>query len=314
MLVRAKVLEEVLHVPVMAQEVVRALAVQPGGRYVDCTVGTGGHAEAILEAASPGGLLLGIDLDGDALAVARERLAAFGPDVRLVEGNYRDLAAICREFNFVPVHGVLFDLGLSSFQLARPERGFSFQLEGPLDMRFDQEQETTAFDIVNGLPERELADLIWRYGEEPLARRIARAIVAARPIRTTTHLAQVVARAAGRGKGRIHPATRTFQALRIAVNQELENLEMALVQAVQVLGRGGRLVVISYHSLEDRVVKQFIQRESQDCICPPQVVRCRCGHRATLRPVVRGVIRPSPQEVEANPRARSARLRVAEKV
>jgi 16S rRNA (cytosine1402-N4)-methyltransferase len=314
MLVRAKVFEPVLHIPVMADQVVQALDVQPGGRYVDCTVGTGGHAEAILEAASPGGLLLGIDLDSEALAVARERLAQFGSDVRLVEGNYRDLAAICSEFNFVPVHGVLFDLGLSSFQLARPERGFSFQLEGPLDMRFGPEQETTAFDIVNSLPERELADLIWRYGEEPQARRIARAIVRERPIATTTHLAEVVARAAGRGKQRIHPATRTFQALRIAVNQELENLEMALSQAVQVLGRGGRLVVISYHSLEDRLVKQFIQRESQDCICPPAVARCRCGHRATLRPVVKGVIRPSPQEVEINPRARSAKLRVAERV
>jgi 16S rRNA (cytosine1402-N4)-methyltransferase len=314
MLVREKVLEEVLHVPVLAQEVVRALDVQPGGRYLDCTVGTGGHARAILEAASPGGLLLGIDLDGEALALAAERLAPFGPDVRLVEGDYRDLATICRQFNFVPVHGVLFDLGLSSYQLARPERGFSFQLEGPLDMRFDQGQETTAFDIVNGLPERELADLIWRYGEEPAARRIARAIVQARPIRTTTELAQVVARAAGRGPGRLHPATRTFQALRMAVNQELEGLEMALVQAVQVLGRGGRLVVISYHSLEDRLVKRFIAQESRDCICPPQALKCRCGHRATLRPVVRGVIRPSPQEVAANVRARSARLRVAEKV
>jgi len=305
---------EGLHIPVMVEEVLGALAVVPGGRYVDCTVGTGGHAEAVMEAASPGGLLLGLDVDGEALAVARKRLESFGEDVRLVEANYRDLLAVCRAYNFVPVHGVLFDLGLSSFQLAHPERGFSFQAEGPLDMRFDQSQELTAYDLVNKLPERELADIIWRYGEEPHARRIARAIVRARPLETTVELAEVVARAVGTAGGRIHPATRTFQALRIAVNHELENLEVALYQAVQVLGRGGRLVVISYHSLEDRLVKQFLAREARDCICPPGTPVCQCGHRATLRPVVRGPLRPSPEEVQRNPRARSARLRVAERI
>ncbi len=303
-----------LHVPVMVEEVVEGLAVVPGGRYVDCTVGTGGHAEAIMEAASPGGLLLGLDVDGEALAVARKRLERFGEDIRLVEANYRDLLRVCRSYNFVPVHGVLFDLGLSSFQLAHPQRGFSFQVEGPLDMRFDPSQELTAYDLVNGLPEGELADIIWRYGEEPQARRIARAIVRARPVHTTVELAEVVARAVGTAGGRIHPATRTFQALRIAVNQELENLEVALFQAVQVLGKGGRLVVISYHSLEDRTVKQFLAREARDCICPPETPVCQCGHRATLRPVMRGPLRPSPEEVQRNPRARSARLRVAEKI
>jgi 16S rRNA (cytosine1402-N4)-methyltransferase len=303
-----------IHVPVMVEEVLEALAVIPGGRYVDSTVGTGGHAEAILEAASPGGLLLGLDVDADALEVAARRLERFGPDVRLVKANFRDLMAVCRSCNFVPVHGVLFDLGLSSFQLAHPQRGFSFQMEGPLDMRFNQTQDLRAHDLVNKLPEKELADIIWRYGEERQARRIARAIVRARPIHTTVELAEVVARAVGRASGRIHPATRTFQALRIAVNQELENLEVALYQAVQVLGKGGRLVVISYHSLEDRVVKRFLWQETRDCICPPGSPVCQCGHRATLRVVSRGPMRPSPQEVERNPRARSARMRVAERL
>jgi len=314
MLVRESAPETTLHTPVMVEEVLHYLDVLPGGRYVDCTVGTGGHAEAVLEMASPGGLLLGLDVDAQALALARKRLERFWPDVRLVEANYRDLAAVCREYSFIPVHGVLFDLGLSSLQLAQAERGFSFQREGPLDMRFDQEQELTAFDIVNHCSEVELARIIWQYGEERQSRRIARAIVRARPIHTTRELAEVVSRAVRAPGHRLHPATRTFQALRIAVNRELENLEMALAQAVQVLGRGGRLVVISYHSLEDRIVKQFLQRESQDCICPPDLPKCLCGHRATLRPLTRSPVRPSDDEVRRNPRSRSALLRAAEKL
>ncbi|GBD14289.1 Ribosomal RNA small subunit methyltransferase H [bacterium HR25] len=314
MLVREIAPETTLHTPVMVEEVLHYLDVLPGGRYVDCTVGTGGHAEAVLEMASPGGLLLGLDVDAQALALARKRLERFWPDVRLVEANYRDLAAVCREYSFIPVHGVLFDLGLSSLQLAQAERGFSFQREGPLDMRFDQEQELTAFDIVNHCSEVELARIIWQYGEERQSRRIARAIVRARPIHTTRELAEVVSRAVRAPGHRLHPATRTFQALRIAVNRELENLEMALAQAVQVLGRGGRLVVISYHSLEDRIVKQFLQRESQDCICPPDLPKCLCGHRATLRPLTRSPVRPSDDEVRRNPRSRSALLRAAEKL
>lgn len=314
MLVREIAPETTLHTPVMVEEVLHYLDVLPGGRYVDCTVGTGGHAETVLEMASPGGLLLGLDVDAQALALARKRLERFWPDVRLVEANYRDLAAVCREYSFIPVHGVLFDLGLSSLQLAQAERGFSFQREGPLDMRFDQEQELTAFDIVNHCSEVELARIIWQYGEERQSRRIARAIVRARPIHTTRELAEVVSRAVRAPGHRLHPATRTFQALRIAVNRELENLEMALAQAVQVLGRGGRLVVISYHSLEDRIVKQFLQRESQDCICPPDLPKCLCGHRATLRPLTRSPVRPSEDEVRRNPRSRSALLRAAEKL
>lgn len=306
--------EALSHAPVLTEEVIEHLAVQPGGRYVDCTTGAGGHARAVLEAAAPGGLLLGLDADPLALDVASRNLAPFGDAVRLVEANFRDLAQVCRRHHFVPVHGVLFDLGLSSMQLMDVSRGFGFQVEAPLDMRFSPGQELTAADIVNGYGERGLADLIWRFGEERASRRIARAIVRSRPITTTTQLAAVIARGVPGPRGRIHPATRTFQALRIAVNDELGALESALEQARDVLGRGGRLVVISFHSLEDRIVKQFIQRESRDCICPPEYPACVCGHRASLRPVTRGAATPGPEEVATNPRSRSARLRAAEKL
>ena len=298
----------------MVDEALRYLAVQPGARYVDCTVGGGGHSLAILEAAAPGGLLLGIDADAQALALARERLQPFADSVRLVQGNFRDLAALCRQANFVPVHGVLFDLGVSSYQLADEGRGFGIQVEAPLDMRFADSQSVTAHEIVNTYSERDIADLIWRYGEDPASRRIARAIVSARPLSTTSELAAVVSRAAPGGRRRIHPATRTFQALRIAVNDELGALASALEQAIDVLGGGGRLVVIAFHSLEDRIVKQFIRRESRDCICPPEAPSCVCGHRARLRQVAKGAVRPSSEEIAANRRSRSARLRAAEKL
>jgi 16S rRNA (cytosine1402-N4)-methyltransferase len=304
------------HVPVMLQETVAALAVRPGGRYVDGTVGAGGHAEAIMDAARPGGTLLGIDRDEGALALARERLSRFGDDVRLVHGDYADIEQFCRQHNFSPVHGVLLDLGLSSMQLDQQARGFSFTREGPLDMRFSQEQEVTAAAIVNGYTEVELADLLWRYGEEPQSRRIARQITRRRPLSTTLELAKAVEEAVG-GRARrqtTHPATRTFMALRIAVNQELLRLETALPQAYGLLGDLGRFVVLSYHSLEDRIVKRFIQRESRDCICPPRQPVCTCGHRAGLRKIGRGALRPSDSEVSANSRSRSARLRAAERL
>jgi len=303
------------HVPVLLREVVEALAVRPGGRYVDCTLGAGGHAEAILEAASPDGELLGIDLDPEALAAARQRLAAYEERVTFVEGNFSQVGDLCRERGFAPVQGILFDLGLSSLQLEEESRGFSFQREGPLDMRFSPRQELTTAEIVNTYSEEDLADLLWRYGEERRSRPIARRLIEERPFRTTTQLAKAVEQAVGRrARGVIHPATRTFQALRIAVNQELLHLETALLQAHGLLGFGSRLVVISYHSLEDRIVKNFLRRESQDCVCPPGVPVCVCGHRATLRLVTRSIVRPSAAEVAANPRARSARLRVAERL
>jgi len=303
------------HVPVMVREVVAALNVRPGGRYVDGTVGAGGHALAIIEAASPGGSVLGIDKDPEALDAARPRLEPYGDDVRLVEGDFAELGNICREHGFAPVHGVLLDVGISSLQVDRAERGFSFLREGPLDMRFNPRQPLTAEQIVNEYPEKELADIIYRYGEEPQSRRIARRIVERRPVRSTTELAKVVEEAVGgRARRQSHPATRTFQALRIAVNQELLSLEAALPQAYGLLGDLGRLAVLSYHSLEDRLVKEFVRRESRDCICPPRQPVCTCGHKARLRRVSRGAVRPSPDEVAANPRSRSARLRVAERL
>lgn len=305
-----------IHIPVMVREVIEGLAVRAGGRYVDCTAGEGGHAEAIIEAASPDGQLLGIDLDSQALAVAEERLSPYGNRVTLVEGNFANVREICRSRGFGPVDGILLDLGISSFQLETARRGFSFSREGPLDMRFSPGQRLTADDIVNGYREEELADLIWSFGEERRARQIARCIVEQRPILTTTQLAGVVEQAVGRrGRNVIHPATRTFQALRIAVNQELAHLATALTEAHGLLDySGARLAVISYHSLEDRLVKDFFRRESQDCVCPPGSPVCTCNHRATLRVLMKKPARPSALEVAINPRSRSARLRVAERI
>jgi len=302
------------HIPVLLPETIKALAVQPGGRYIDCTVGGGGHALAILEHSSPGGQLLGIDADPEAIKIAQIRLQAYQDSVLLVNDNFANLQAICIKHDFFPVHGILFDLGLSSLQLGDVRRGFSFQLDAPLDMRFNPSQKIRAADIVNHWSEAELANLIRRYGEERYNRQIARHIIRERPINSTLHLAQIIERAVGGRRGKIHPATKTFQALRIAVNRELENLEAALKQAVDLLGYEGRLVVISYHSLEDRVAKQFMQKESRDCICPPGTPVCVCRHKARLRLVSKRVLTPSPAEIEANPRSRSARLRVVERI
>lgn len=302
------------HIPVLVEEAIQALAVQPGGRYIDCTLGGGGHAAAILEHSSPGGQLLGIDADPEAIQLARARLEGWSDSTLLINENFVNLEAICYRYDFSPVHGILFDLGLSSLQLDSGDRGFSFQQEAPLDMRFSPHQTLTAADIVNTYAETELARLIRRYGEEGYSRQIARRIVLERPIKTTLQLARLIERVYGGRRGHIHPATRTFQALRIAVNQELDNLESVLRQAVSLLGSGGRLIVISYHSLEDRIVKQFMQREAKDCVCPPGIPTCVCGHTASLRLINKRVIIPSPIEVQTNPRSRSARLRVAERL
>jgi 16S rRNA (cytosine1402-N4)-methyltransferase len=301
------------HKPVLYQDVLAALRPEPGKRFIDGTIGGGGHAWGILDVSSPDGQLLGMDVDPAALHVAGDRLAAFGLRVTLVQSNFVHLEEIARQSGFYPVHGVLFDIGISSMQLSAAARGFSFQRDGPLDMRMDPRLRKTAADLVNSLPTRELADLLWRYGEERYARRIARAVAAARPLDTTGELAQVVVRALGR-RGRIHPATRTFQALRIAVNDELGALEAVLPQAMRVLAPGGRLVVIAFHSLEDRLVKSFFRRESRDCICPPKEPICSCGHKASLQIVTRRPVVPTDAEKASNPRSRSARLRVAEKV
>ncbi len=277
-------------------------------------MGGGGHAAGILAASSPDGRLLGLDRDPAAIERAQDRLSPYAGRWVLVQRSYEYLEEIAGGQRWIPVDGILFDLGLSSLQLADPARGFAFMQDGPLDMRFDPTQGgPTAATLVNQFSVQELATILYRYGEERRARRIAEAIVAARPIDTTAELAAVVEQVSGR-RGRIHPATRTFQALRIAVNNELDALEAALPQAVNILSPGGRLTVISFHSLEDRLVKRFLRRESRDCVCPPEVLVCGCGHRATLRLITRKPVMPTAEETAANPRARSARLRVAERL
>jgi len=301
------------HVPVLCKEVLDGLQVKPGGRYVDGTVGGGGHSEGILERTSPGGLLLGLDADPQALELARKRLRHYGDRVLLVNENFRNLRRAIEESRFRPVDGILLDLGISSMQLADESRGFSFQREGPLDMRFGPDTEASARDLVNELSEEELSSLLARYGEVRSPRRMARAIVEERPIRSTVQLAAIAERVFRR-QGRLHPATNLFRALRMLVNDELGALSDAMPQAVEALGPRGRLAVISYHSLEDRLVKRFFQRESRACVCPPEAPACCCQHRATLRLVTRKPITPSPEELRLNPRSRSAKLRVAERL
>jgi 16S rRNA (cytosine1402-N4)-methyltransferase len=312
---------EATHVPVMTDEVVAMLAPSPGSQHVDATLGGGGHAERILEASDPDGRLLGIDADGAAIARVRARLAPrFGDRLRLRQANFRELAGVAPDEGFAEVDGCLFDLGLSSFQLADAERGFGFRTGGPLDMRFDTARGVPAAELLASLDADELAALFRRYGEEPFAGRIARAIVEARrtaPIRTAEELAELVARVApGRapGRRRVHPATRVFQALRIAVNEELDALQDGLAAAVDLLRPGGRLVVLSYHSLEDRIVKRFLQAERRGCICPPEAPVCVCGRQPRLRLLATKGVVPSRTEIDANPRARSARLRAAERI
>ncbi len=308
------------HLPVMVEEVMKALSPRPGSFQVDGTVGGGGHALRILEATSPDGRLLGLDADPRAIERVGRRLAAFGDRVVLRNTNFEHLDTVARSVGWEHVDGVLLDLGLSSYQLAEPTRGFSFRAEGPLDMRFDPSQGQPASDLVNTLDEDALSRLFRAYGEEPDARRIARAIVRARadaPIGSATELATIVAGAVARPRGarrhsRIHPATRVFQALRISVNAELDVLARALGRAVDLLRPGGVLVVISYHSLEDRIVKRTFAAERRGCVCPPKAPVCVCGRKPRLaalggtRPQV-----PTDAELAANPRARSARLRAA---
>lgn len=288
---------------------------QPGGRYVDGTLGAGGHAAGLLAASAPDGSLLGLDVDPAAIELARERLALFAGRAVLRQASYTTLPEQLQDLGWRQVDGILLDFGVSSMQLDAAERGFSFQADAPLDMRFDPGQELSAAHLVNELPEAELADLIYRYGEERQSRQIARAIVSSRPLETTRQLAAVIARAAGRQRSgqRIHPATRTFQALRIQVNRELEAVESVLPLAAAALAPGGRLAVIAFHSLEDRLVKEFFRRESRDCLCPPRQPLCTCGHRASLVEVTHRPLQASAQEIDRNPRSRSARLRVAEK-
>jgi 16S rRNA (cytosine1402-N4)-methyltransferase len=310
------------HLPVLVDEVLTSLAVGPGSSVADCTVGGGGHAERLLETTSPDGRLLGIDADRAAIAEAERVLARFGDRVVLRHANFEAIYDTAIESGLAPLDSALFDLGLSSYQLADPARGFSFAADAPPDMRFDETSGVSALELIERSSERELAGILATFGEERRAGRIAKAIVAARSegrIVTAADLADVVARAApsrpgSADAGRIHPATRTFQALRIAVNREVEVLTAGLAGALAALRPGGRIAVISYHSIEDRIVKRFIARESRDCIEEALPPVCTCGHRAQLRAVTKGVITPGSEEVRRNRRARSAKLRVAEKL
>ena len=308
------------HLPVMPDQVLQTLAPSSGSLQIDATVGGGGHTERILEAASPDGRVLGLDADPAAIARVAERLARFGDRLVLRQANFRELAEVAPAAGFGAADGAFFDLGLSSFQLADRERGFGFRAGGPLDMRFDTGRGVPAAELLATLGADELAALFRRYGEEPAAWRIAKAIVEARkiaPVETAEELAALVERVAPgnpRQKRRIHPATRVFQALRIAVNEELDALEDGLRAAVDLLRPGGRLVVLSYHSLEDRIVKRFLQAERRGCVCPPEAPVCVCGKQPRLRLVTRPSMTPTPEEIAVNPRARSARLRAAERL
>jgi len=301
------------HIPVLYQDIILALNPKSRGRYVDGTLGAGGHAAGILKASSPDGEILGLDVDPQALEIARTNLSEFGARATIIQASYTTLTEQLAKVGWTRIDGMLLDLGASSMQFDTPERGFSFQAAGELDMRFDPTNALTAAHLVNGLSESELANLIFRYGEEPRSRQIAKAILAARPISSTVQLAEIIT-SISPSRDRLHPATRTFMALRIAVNDELISIENVLPQAIQALTIGGRLAIISFHSLEDRLVKSFFRQESKDCLCPPRQPMCTCGHKASIRELNRRPLIPTDHESSSNPRARSAKLRVVEKI
>jgi 16S rRNA (cytosine1402-N4)-methyltransferase len=305
-----------VHLSVLSKESIELLQPRPGNVFVDCTLGAGGHARLLLERIAPNGRLLAIDRDEVAVEAGRTALAAVAPPPTVIHGDFGEVARLAREAGFGEAHGVLFDLGLSSVQLDDPERGFSFRQDGPLDMRMDRDGPFPAARVVNELPERELAEVIRRLGEERWAARIAKFVVARRPLRRTRDLAGAVEAAIPRGAwpADVHPATRTFQAIRMRVNDELGSLDRGLRGALEIVQPGGRIVVISFHSLEDRMVKSFFATESRDCICPPEQPVCTCDHRASVRVLTRKPVRPSEEEVASNPRSRSARLRAAERL
>jgi 16S rRNA (cytosine1402-N4)-methyltransferase len=302
------------HIPVLYHEIINALAPYSGGLYIDGTLGAGGHAMGILAASDPDGKLLGIDLDPQALVIANRHLSVFKDRVFVRQGTYVDMASFVKEIGWLFVDGIILDLGVSSIQLDTKERGFSFLYDAPLDMRFGDQTSFNAADLVNSLAENDLANIIWKYGEEKYSRKIARMICQNRPINTTFELANLVKKAYGNQYSQIHPATRTFQAIRIAVNQEMQAIESVVPQAIRLLKPGGKLAIISFHSLEDRIVKSIFRTESKDCICPPNQPICTCNHIKSIKEVNRKPIEASPEEITNNPRARSAKLRIAEKL
>ncbi len=302
------------HIPVMLNECMNLLNPQPGGSFADGTLGAGGHSAAIAEAIGPEGHLTGFDLDPEAIKIARETLAPYTDRVDIINDSYVNLN------QYVPdnsLDGFIVDLGVSSMQLDHAERGFSFHQDGPLDMRFSPDQPISAADIVNTWSEEDIADILWKYGEERKARQIAAAIGRAREqeaITTTARLRDIIMAAVGNTKEKIHPATRSFQGIRIAVNGELDAVEAVLPAAVKALKPGGRLVVISFHSLEDRIVKQYFKTESRGCLCPPEQPVCTCGHKAVLKELTRHPVTADDEEVRRNPRSRSAKVRAAVKL
>lgn len=307
------------HVPVLPEEVIRYLAPHDKGIYVDGTLGGGGHSRLILSSSAPSGRLIGFDQDEEALIAAGSELSEFGDRVCLVRRNFSEIEEALGELGVAEVDGLLLDLGVSSHQLDTAARGFSFQQDGMLDMRMDRSSGFTAEDLVNESSEDELAGIIWKYGEERWSRQIARRIVAARevsPIRTTAMLSEIVSRAIPRKawEERLHPATRTFQAIRIAVNDELGSLEKFLSDSMAFLKPGGRIVVISFHSLEDRIVKRFFREKATACRCPKDLPLCACGGKQTLKLLTSRSVTASESEISSNPRSRSARLRAAEKI
>ena len=314
------------HLPVLLMPVMQLLAPDRGKIYIDATAGLGGHLIEIARRVTADSFILGIDQDGQALEICRQRLKESGftgnePHIELVQGNFRDIQKICDSLHIDAVDGgILADIGVSSLQLDDSARGFSFQADGPLDMRMDSRQGLSAADLLNTLSEKEIADILYRFGEERLSRPIARKIVGARPLSSTAQLTALVSQVIGKIQGRhrggdkSHPATRTFQALRIAVNNELEALENFLSSSIRILAPGGRLVVISFHSLEDRLVKQIFKSAESTCICPPKQPICNCSKRQELQILTKKPLQPDEKETLANPRSRSAKLRAAERV
>ncbi|MFN3490918.1 MAG: 16S rRNA (cytosine(1402)-N(4))-methyltransferase RsmH [Anaerolineales bacterium] len=302
------------HKPVLYQEIIHALQPRNGGRYVDGTVGAGGHARGILEACAPDGHLLGLDVDSNALAIARENLAPYEGRIHLVQASHITLSKQLQKLQWNAIDGIVLDLGASSMQFDNPERGFSFMQDGPLDMRFGINAKMTAEEIINTFDEKELADIIFKYGEDRNARKIAKAIVMNRPLHSTGQLAAVIEKASPRRGDKTHPATQTFQALRIIVNDELDAVEKTLPQAISSLKSGGRCAVISFHSLEDRIVKEYFREQSKELVNPPYEKIYQEERQAVVKIINKKPITPAEEEINENPRARSAKLRVIEKI
>ncbi len=305
---------EIQHTPVMVPEILKGLNVSPGGRYIDCTLGEGGHTKSILEASNPGGEVLGIDADHEAIEVSKTRLEKYDDRFIFSNNNFNEIRKIAMKSNFIPCHGILFDLGVSSLQLDKESRGFSFRRKAPLDMRFSVNQTLTAEEVINTFSESEIADILYNFGEERRSRKIANIIVQNRPIKDADELSNLIKTNLKRTNFKINPSTKTFQALRIYINEELNSLTKALEQSLEVVGVGGRIAVISYHSLEDRIVKNFFRNESKYCICLPNVTECDCGHTPKIKIINKKPIIPSQNEIDSNKRSRSAKLRVVERI